>query len=52
MPGGLLVMSYVMRLTPLTSLVMREEILRRTAGGKWNLREAGEESDQPNDFTN
>jgi hypothetical protein len=35
-PGGLDVMSYVMRLMPATSLVMRDEILRRTAGGKWN----------------
>lgn len=36
-PGGLLVTSYTTRLTPLTSLVMRELIRRSTSGGKTNL---------------
>jgi hypothetical protein len=35
-PGGLEVISYVIRLIPATSLVILDEIFRRMAGGKWN----------------
>jgi len=36
--GGFDEMSYVTRLIPATSLVIRDEIRRRTSGGKENLR--------------